>query len=338
MKNTQGSSSANQLTPEKSKTENFVIEDLLDFPTDEMLPATDSPPFVAAGASTDSSTVVDSCSKSDHNVPPDNAAARRSNFTDTQFSHDLCVQPYDDFAELEWLSNVVEESFSSEDMQKLQLISGIKAKPNYASNKQEPETNNRVNNPVFNTDVSVRGKARTKRPRATPCNWSSRLLAVSPTSTSPSATMSSESESDIASSSIAKKTLKTSTKKKEVFENSSSNGDGRKCLHCSTDKTPQWRSGPMGPKTLCNACGVRYKSGRLVPEYRPASSPTFQLTKHSNSHRKVLELRRQKEMQMVQQHQQQHYIHHQNMMFEVPNNNDDYLIHQRIGPDYRQLI
>eukprot|EP00249_Psilotum_nudum_P004118 c17656_g1_i1 orf=2-313(+) len=50
----------------------------------------------------------------------------------------------------------------------------------------------------------------------------------------------------------------------------------------------------MGPKTLCNACGVRYKSGRLLPEYRPAASPTFVDSIHSNSHRKVLELHRQR--------------------------------------------
>lgn len=47
----------------------------------------------------------------------------------------------------------------------------------------------------------------------------------------------------------------------------------------------------MGPKTLCNACGVRYKSGRLFPEYRPAASPTFVPALHSNSHKKVLEMR-----------------------------------------------
>ncbi|XP_062213624.1 GATA transcription factor 4-like [Phragmites australis] len=70
----------------------------------------------------------------------------------------------------------------------------------------------------------------------------------------------------------------------------------RRCTHCASEKTPQWRTGPLGPKTLCNACGVRYKSGRLVPEYRPAASPTFVLTQHSNSHRKVMELRRQKEL------------------------------------------
>lgn len=65
----------------------------------------------------------------------------------------------------------------------------------------------------------------------------------------------------------------------------------RKCLHCEITKTPQWRAGPLGPKTLCNACGVRFKSGRLFPEYRPAASPTFVPSLHSNSHKKVLEMR-----------------------------------------------
>ncbi|CAH8344316.1 unnamed protein product [Eruca vesicaria subsp. sativa] len=65
----------------------------------------------------------------------------------------------------------------------------------------------------------------------------------------------------------------------------------RCCSHCGVMKTPQWRMGPLGAKTLCNACGVRFKSGRLLPEYRPACSPTFSTEIHSNSHRKVLELR-----------------------------------------------
>ncbi|XP_051118035.1 GATA transcription factor 1-like [Andrographis paniculata] len=74
----------------------------------------------------------------------------------------------------------------------------------------------------------------------------------------------------------------------------------RRCWHCQTDHTPQWRAGPMGAKTLCNACGVRYKSGRLLPEYRPANSPTFSSSLHSNSHRKVVEMRRQKQLQFYE--------------------------------------
>lgn len=37
----------------------------------------------------------------------------------------------------------------------------------------------------------------------------------------------------------------------------------RRCTHCGASKTPQWRAGPYGQKTLCNACGVKYKAGRL---------------------------------------------------------------------------
>ncbi|XP_019253922.1 PREDICTED: GATA transcription factor 5-like [Nicotiana attenuata] len=59
----------------------------------------------------------------------------------------------------------------------------------------------------------------------------------------------------------------------------------------------QWRAGPMGAKTLCNACGVRFKSGRLLPEYRPACSPTFSTQQHSNNHRKVLEMRQKMEVE-----------------------------------------
>jgi hypothetical protein len=33
------------------------------------------------------------------------------------------------------------------------------------------------------------------------------------------------------------------------------------CLNCGSMDTPQWRVGPLGPRTLCNACGVRYKKG-----------------------------------------------------------------------------
>lgn len=73
----------------------------------------------------------------------------------------------------------------------------------------------------------------------------------------------------------------------------------RKCMHCEITKTPQWREGPMGPKTLCNACGVRYRSGRLLPEYRPAASPTFVPSLHSNSHKKVVEMRKKGRLPMT---------------------------------------
>ncbi|KAM3408352.1 hypothetical protein ACQJBY_001479 [Aegilops geniculata] len=63
------------------------------------------------------------------------------------------------------------------------------------------------------------------------------------------------------------------------------------CRHCGTAETPQWREGPEGRKTLCNACGVRYRAGRLVPEYRPLRSPTFSPELHSNWHSRVAQMR-----------------------------------------------
>ncbi|GMH23785.1 hypothetical protein Nepgr_025628 [Nepenthes gracilis] len=41
-----------------------------------------------------------------------------------------------------------------------------------------------------------------------------------------------------------------------------SNNVARVCSDCFTTKTPLWRSGPSGPKSLCNACGIRQRKAR----------------------------------------------------------------------------
>ncbi|KAL6976923.1 hypothetical protein U1Q18_025710 [Sarracenia purpurea var. burkii] len=134
----------------------------------------------------------------------------------TQFSMDICVPPAELKAELEFVSNLLEETYVQEYPE---IAMAAPADP----------------------EIAVPRKPRSKRSRAASSNWTSSVI---------------------------------------------------RCLHCATHKTPQWRIGPKGPKTLCNACGLRYLSGRLVPEYRPAASPTFVATQHSNWHKKVLELRR----------------------------------------------
>ncbi|KAH6832362.1 GATA transcription factor 9 [Perilla frutescens var. hirtella] len=62
----------------------------------------------------------------------------------------------------------------------------------------------------------------------------------------------------------------------------------KRCSHCQAEDTPQWRTGPTGRNSLCNACGLRYKVGRLVSNYRPAASPSFDSSKHSNFYRRLI--------------------------------------------------
>ncbi|KAL6952885.1 hypothetical protein U1Q18_026940 [Sarracenia purpurea var. burkii] len=270
----------------------FAIDDLLDFSKEDEV-MIDAYFSNVTGNSADSSTVItiDNCnSMFSGDEPQFLRSPGCRTLTDSQFPGDLCV-PCDDLAELEWLSNFVEDSFSkSDDLQNLRLNSATKVPANSSSSETVPESRSqtstdRQNTVIFRSDVAVPGKARSKRSRAAPCDWSSRILALFPAASS--------SEPHDATKKVPKM---TPSQRRDTAAT-----PGRKCLHCGSEKTPQWRTGPLGPKTLCNACGVRNKSGRLVPEYRPAASPTFVSTRHSNSHRKVLELRRQKELQRQQE-------------------------------------
>jgi hypothetical protein len=69
------------------------------------------------------------------------------------------------------------------------------------------------------------------------------------------------------------------------------------CHHRGTEEMPQWRQGPDGPRTLCNACGVRYRAGCLVPEYRPLNNPSFSPELYSN-------IRRRRVAQMCRRHKE----------------------------------
>lgn len=40
------------------------------------------------------------------------------------------------------------------------------------------------------------------------------------------------------------------------------NQQKKTCADCGTSKTPLWRGGPAGPKSLCNACGIRSRKKR----------------------------------------------------------------------------
>ncbi|KAG5614229.1 hypothetical protein H5410_014053 [Solanum commersonii] len=174
---------------------------------------------------------------------------------------------------LEWLSQFIEEdSYSGHS-----LIGKLPVKKNQSVTENPVQVNSCFTAPV-------QTKPRTKRGRIGGRVWS---FTGSSTSSASSSTTTTTAESIVRFPAPVNKRRKM-TAEKPV--------QPRRCSHCGVQKTPQWRTGPMGAKTLCNACGVRFKSGRLLPEYRPACSPTFSSERHSNNHRKVLEMRQKKEV------------------------------------------
>ncbi|KAJ6674209.1 GATA TRANSCRIPTION FACTOR 21-LIKE [Salix viminalis] len=48
----------------------------------------------------------------------------------------------------------------------------------------------------------------------------------------------------------------------EIINTPSNSSNIRVCSDCNTTSTPLWRSGPRGPKSLCNACGIRQRKAR----------------------------------------------------------------------------
>ncbi|KAI3817648.1 hypothetical protein L1987_11444 [Smallanthus sonchifolius] len=241
----------------------------------------------------------------------------------SNLSADLGV-PYEDIVQLEWLSNFVEDSFSGGGLtikkenipvqndkvvghHQFQTASPVSVLESSSSSSSSTSCSGGGSGGGKMIPLSSiqRGpqRARTKRPRPTTFNPRDMVQLLSPLVLMP-VSGSSETEKNFTSChgphSVSrepdqkkkKKMKKPKIQEENENQNQNQSGQGvRKCLHCEITKTPQWRAGPTGPKTLCNACGVRYKSGRLFPEYRPAASPTFVPTLHSNSHKKVVEMR-----------------------------------------------
>ncbi|BAU01909.1 hypothetical protein LR48_Vigan10g150900 [Vigna angularis] len=289
------------------------IDDLLEFPAEETSAVTDT-------------TVVTPVAP-----PPTNFWSTESDSlhaTNTVFSGntvpDLSTElsvPFEDIEQLEWLSNFVEDSFSggSLTMQQEQPQCTNKEDTTHAQFQTASPVSVLESSTFYsgmkaasrNAEIYIPvpcGRARSKRPRPAAFNPYPVMQLISPASSTGENTqpITTTSKTSSDSENFAESTIKPPKqasgehKKKKKIKVTFSGGEDhnaaasqavRKCVHCEITKTPQWRAGPMGPKTLCNACGVRYKSGRLFPEYRPAASPTFCAAVHSNSHKKVLEMR-----------------------------------------------
>ncbi|XP_050210808.1 GATA transcription factor 8-like [Mercurialis annua] len=312
------------------------IDDLLDFPTDDI----DLPDCTVNNINANDNSFPSFWSTQSDSLPGSDSVFSNSNHSASDLSAELSV-PYEDIVQLEWLSNFVEDSFSggsltmnnnnnnnknkeesgssnkndscSRQFQTSSPVSVLESSSSCSGEKTAPRS------PEMVVSGSGRcGRARSKRPRPATFTPRTVMQLISPSSSVTETTHQlfvmpkapSDSENYAESRLLIKlhKHISPEQKKRkkikftvplastETNENSpplppQQQQAVRKCLHCEITKTPQWRAGPMGPKTLCNACGVRYKSGRLFPEYRPAASPTFVPALHSNSHKKVVEMR-----------------------------------------------
>ncbi|XP_021738712.1 GATA transcription factor 5-like [Chenopodium quinoa] len=271
-------------------TEDFSIDEFFDLPNEDNVNGSS---LLEEEEEKDSS----SFSRSSHD-PVDHS--------NSNFSPSLAI-PVDDVQELELWSHLMDDSIPSPTLACPKPSSeNRKTKPGFTfMNRVEPVSKpglTRVSCIASPSLVPV--KPRSKRARTTV----NRTWTFSSSPKTDSASSCSSTSSPVSTLLFPppvqymgllynnKRSMKKAKKKPSL---ASSEGENplvqRKCSHCQVTKTPQWRAGPNGSKTLCNACGVRFKSGRLFPEYRPACSPTFSSEVHSNSHRKVLEMRKKKE-------------------------------------------
>ncbi|KAJ6766010.1 GATA TRANSCRIPTION FACTOR [Salix purpurea] len=272
-----------------SSDQDFSVDCFLDFSNGE---------FKDGYAQEEEEEEKDSLSVSSQD--PVNDDINYSSISDSFLASELAV-PTDEIAELEWVSHFVDDSLSDVSL----LVPACKGKlENHAKNRVEPEPRPSLSKTTVFPPSRVPSKARTKRSRPTGRTWSGSSNQTETPSSSASSTssmpclVSANSVQTIDSLSWLSEPPMKKPKKRPAAQTSglmASPQFQRRCSHCQVQKTPQWRTGPLGAKTLCNACGVRYKSGRLFPEYRPACSPTFSSEVHSNSHRKVLEMRKKKD-------------------------------------------
>uniref|UniRef100_A0A1J3CQN7 GATA transcription factor n=1 Tax=Noccaea caerulescens TaxID=107243 RepID=A0A1J3CQN7_NOCCA len=294
-----------QSFPEDLDCGNFFdnMDDLLDFPGGD----------IDVGFGIGDSDSFPNIWTTQHDTWPSASDPLFSSNTNSDSSPELYV-PFEDIVKVEKPTSFVEESLvekkedsfsthtdSSSSHSQFRSSSPVSVLESSSSSSQT------TNNTASLVLPGKHGRPRTKRPRPpvqekdrvkdSVCGADSRLIIRIPkqflSEHNKMITKKKKKKAKITSSSSSSGIdLEVSGNNNNVDDSySSEQNPVRKCMHCEVTKTPQWRLGPMGPKTLCNACGVRYKSGRLFPEYRPAASPTFTPALHSNSHKKVAEMR-----------------------------------------------
>lgn len=69
---------------------------------------------------------------------------------------------------------------------------------------------------------------------------------------------------------------------KGVFNEDLSVKSDHKCQQCGSDDTPEWRRGPYGSRSLCNACGLFY--GKLIKKFGFDEAAKIMLKRKNSGH------------------------------------------------------
>lgn len=106
------------------------------------------------------------------------------------------------------------------------------------------------------------------------------------------------------------------------------NGYKLRCECCMSDSTPEWRRGPNGARTLCNACGLYYAkvSKKKGPEI---AAQEIQRKKQYKKSQKFLQDTSQYQQQQQQQQQQRQFVHNGLQPLAVPELPIDHHSHQQ---------
>ncbi|KAG5251408.1 GATA transcription factor [Salix suchowensis] len=230
----------------------FPIDDLLDFSNDDLLTSSTDhhhhhhlPPPVTSSI------------HHHHHFPSTTYINNTSSDLSADFTDHLSV-PSDDVAELEWLSQFMEDSFTD-----------------------------------FPSTINI------------PADTSSRNISCGKGSRTTTAATSSSADSETAVTGESR--LKKGKTERHILRRRRKEECGVHSLRVGEDAAVE--DGSAGSENAMQCVRSKVQVGSARARIPTAASPTFVLTQHSNSHRKVLELRRQKEMmlRLQQQHGYQGY-------------------------------